>query len=138
MAHPAYEDGNIFEKILNGQIPCHKIFETEHTLAILDAFPVVDGHALLLPKVRVASVLDMTADVAAAYLAELPRLARAVQRATNAPAVNIVQNSGKEAGQALSDHRAPPRRSIIPPAMRLPRPRAFSRASRWSSTATST
>ena len=81
MTHPAYEDGNIFEKILNGQIPCHKIFETEHTLAILDAFPVADGHALLLPKVRVASVLNMTADVAAAYLAELPRLARAVQRA---------------------------------------------------------
>ena len=97
----AYDDGNLFNKIIKGDIPCHKIFETDHALAILDAFPLAPGHALLLPKAKCVSVLDMPAEVASAFLAELPRLARLVQRATGAPACNILQNSGKEAGQVV-------------------------------------
>jgi|EP00900_Chrysochromulina_parva_P023616 diadenosine tetraphosphate (Ap4A) HIT family hydrolase len=97
----AYDDDNLFNKILKGDIPCHKIFETDHALAILDAFPLAPGHALLLPKAKCVSVLDMPAEVASAFLAELPRLARLVQRATGAPACNILQNSGKEAGQVV-------------------------------------
>lgn len=49
MAIP-YVSDNIFAKILTGDIPSYKIFETEHVLAVLDAFPCVPGHALLLPK----------------------------------------------------------------------------------------
>ena len=45
-----FEAGNVFEKIVAGAIPCHKLFETEHALAILDAFPLCEGHCLLLPK----------------------------------------------------------------------------------------
>lgn len=96
-----YDDGNLFNKILKGEIPCNKIFETEHALAILDAFPVAPGHALLLPKAKCVSVLDMPAEVASAFLGELPRLARLVQAATGAPACNILQNSGKDAGQVV-------------------------------------
>ena len=46
----AYDDSNIFAKILRGEIPSYKIFETEHALAILDAFPCCAGHSLLIPK----------------------------------------------------------------------------------------
>ena len=60
----AYDDDNLFNKILKGDIPCHKIFETDHALAILDAFPLAPGHALLLPKAKCVSVLDMPAEVA--------------------------------------------------------------------------
>ena len=49
-AMPAYDPDNIFLKIIKGTIPCYKIFETEHCIAILDAFPLAEGHALLLPK----------------------------------------------------------------------------------------
>ena len=59
----AYDDGNLFNKIIKGDIPCHKIFETDHALAILDAFPLAPGHALLLPKAKCVSVLDMPAEV---------------------------------------------------------------------------
>jgi len=96
-----YDDNNIFAKILAGDIPAWKIFETPHALAILDAFPLVEGHALLLPKAKCVSVLDMPAAVAAEFLSELPRLANLVQKATGAPGVNIVQNSGKAAGQVV-------------------------------------
>lgn len=46
-------------KILDGDIPSTKIFETEHSLAILDAFPSTPGHSLLIPKALVRNSLDM-------------------------------------------------------------------------------
>lgn len=50
MAAIPYDSDNVFFKIIEGKIPSYKVFETEHVLAILDAFPLVPGHALLLPK----------------------------------------------------------------------------------------
>ena len=41
-----YDKSNIFAKIIAGEIPCHKIFETEHAFAMLDAFPKATGHAV--------------------------------------------------------------------------------------------
>jgi histidine triad (HIT) family protein len=55
MATMAHDDQNLFAKIIRGEIPSFKIFETAHALAILDAFPTVEGHALLIPKARCVS-----------------------------------------------------------------------------------
>ena len=41
---------SIFTKIVNGEIPCYKIFENEKFLAFLDVFPLVIGHILVIPK----------------------------------------------------------------------------------------
>ncbi|KAG6622633.1 putative HIT domain-containing protein [Phytophthora cinnamomi] len=102
MARIAYDPENVFLKIIKGEIPSYKLFETEHVLAILDAFPAVPGHALLLPKAPgFATVLDMTPEVAANVFKELPRLARAVQEATGCDGLNIVQNNGAASGQAV-------------------------------------
>ena len=46
----AYNPNNIFAKTIKGDVPSYKLFETEHVVAILDAFPVPPGHALLLSK----------------------------------------------------------------------------------------
>ncbi|POM61790.1 HIT domain containing hypothetical protein [Phytophthora palmivora] len=97
-----YDPENIFLKIIKGDIPSYKLFETEHVVAILDAFPVAPGHALLLPKAPgFATVMDMTPDVAASVFKELPRLAKAVQEATGADGVNIIQNNGSASGQVV-------------------------------------
>eukprot|EP01063_Lacrimia_lanifica_P022070 TRINITY_DN29776_c0_g1_i1.p1 TRINITY_DN29776_c0_g1~~TRINITY_DN29776_c0_g1_i1.p1 ORF type:complete len:166 (+),score=87.25 TRINITY_DN29776_c0_g1_i1:62-499(+) len=97
-----YDPENIFSKIIDGKIPCFKIFETEHALAFLDAFPMTPGHALLIPKAKgFPTVLDMTPEVAGDVLKELPRLAKAVKAATGATGVNIVQNNGDDAGQMV-------------------------------------
>ncbi|EEY57253.1 HIT domain-containing protein, putative [Phytophthora infestans T30-4] len=102
MAPIAYDPENIFAKIIKGDIPCYKLFETEHVLAILDAFPVAPGHALLIPKaLGFATVTDMTPEVAANLFKELPRLAKAVQAATGADGLNIIQNNGAASGQAV-------------------------------------
>ncbi|OQS00759.1 HIT domain-containing protein [Achlya hypogyna] len=102
MASPAYDRNNVFAKIIRGEIPCYKVFETEHVLAILDAFPCTAGHCLLIPKAEgYATILDMPPALAAQLFQELPRLAKAVQDAFQCDGINIVQNNGGAAGQVV-------------------------------------
>ena len=53
-----YDPNNIFAKILRGEIPCHKIYEDEHTLAFMDVMPQCDGHCLVVPKTPSRGLLD--------------------------------------------------------------------------------
>ena len=50
---------SIFSKIVRGEIPSHKIAETDHFLAFLDAFPIAEGHTLVIPKREVDYVFDL-------------------------------------------------------------------------------
>lgn len=50
---------SIFTKIIKGEIPCHKVFEDELTLAFLDINPVAEGHVLVIPKKQVEFVWDL-------------------------------------------------------------------------------
>ena len=87
-----YDPENIFSKILDGKVPSYKVFETEHSLAFLDAFPMVPGHSLLIPKVKGYATLDeMPAEEAGKFLADLPRLVQVVQAATGCEGVNVCQ-----------------------------------------------
>eukprot|EP00039_Didymoeca_costata_P018705 m.334615 g.334615 ORF g.334615 m.334615 type:complete len:143 (+) comp17398_c0_seq1:27-455(+) len=96
-----YNKDNIFRKILDGDIPCYKIFETDDCIAILDAFPCVEGHSLLIPKANTVNMLDMDEETAGNYMKNIPRLANIVKKATGCDAVNIASNCGAEAGQMV-------------------------------------
>ena len=50
---------SIFTKIINGEIPAHKIYEDEDVLAFLDIHPIVPGHTLIVPKKQVEFIWDM-------------------------------------------------------------------------------
>jgi histidine triad (HIT) family protein len=91
----------IFAKILDGQIPCHKVYEDEQVLAFLDIGPLSRGHTLVIPKERKAYLHELSDEQAAAIGRVLPRLARALMRATGASAYNVLQNNGAEAHQAV-------------------------------------
>jgi histidine triad (HIT) family protein len=91
----------IFDKILAGEIPCWKVYEDEHVLAFLDIGPLADGHTLLIPKERKAHLHQLSDEAAAALGRVLPRLCRAVMRATGATAYNVLQNNGPEAHQVV-------------------------------------
>src|SRR6185295_19969971 len=45
-----YDDGNIFAKILRGEMPAARVFEDEHVFAFMDVFPQSKGHTLVIPK----------------------------------------------------------------------------------------
>ncbi len=91
----------IFDKILAGEIPCHRVYEDEHVLAFLDVGPLSPGHTLVIPKERKAHLHELSDEAAAAIGRVLPRLSRAVLRATGATAYNVLQNNGVTAHQAV-------------------------------------
>ena len=91
----------VFGKILRGELPCHKVHEDDHVLAFLDIFPLSPGHTLVIPK-EPAETLDQLSDESAAAIGRvLPRICRAVQKATGTTAYNILQNNGAGAHQAV-------------------------------------
>ena len=61
----AYDNDNIFAKILRGEIPSFKVHEDEHVLAFMDIMPQADGHVLVIPKAPAVTLLDLPADAAA-------------------------------------------------------------------------
>lgn len=91
----------IFDKILSGDIPSHKVYEDEHVFAFLDIGPLSPGHTLVIPKERKAQLHQLSDDSAAALGRVLPRLCRAVMKATGATSYNILQNNGAPAHQAV-------------------------------------
>jgi histidine triad (HIT) family protein len=91
----------VFDKILSGEIPCHKVYEDEHVLAFLDIGPLSRGHTLVIPKERRAFLHELSDEAAAAIGRVLPKLCRAVVEATGATAYNILQNNGTEAHQVV-------------------------------------
>lgn len=91
----------IFSRIVRGEIPCNRVYEDAHTLAFLDINPLSAGHTLVVPKEPAATMHELSDDAAAALGRVLPRIARAVLRATGASDYNILQNNGASAHQAV-------------------------------------
>ena len=94
-------DPTIFDAILAGEIPCHRVYEDDHVLAFLDIAPLSRGHVLVIPKERAARMDQLSDDSAAALGRVLPRLCRALMSATGCTAYNLLQNNGAEAHQAV-------------------------------------
>lgn len=92
---------SIFTKIIKGEIPSHKIYEDDLVFAFLDINPLSPGHTLVVPKQQVETLDQLSDDSAAAIGRCLPRLARAIIKATGAQAYNILQNNGPLAGQEV-------------------------------------
>lgn len=67
----------IFSKIINGDIPCHKIAESEKFIAFLDIEPLVTGHVLVVPKIEIDKIFDVPDD----YLAEMLLFAKPIAKA---------------------------------------------------------
>ncbi len=94
---------SIFSKIIRGEIPAHKIYEDDFVISILDIGPLSQGHALVIPKEPAATIDELSDEFSAAVGRVLPRIVRAIKKVTGATAVNILQNNGADAGQAV-DH----------------------------------
>ena len=91
----------IFDSILNGEIPCHRVYEDDHVLAFLDIGPLSRGHVLVIPKERAAYMHELSDESAQAIGRVLPRLCRAVMKATGCEQYNLLQNNGATAHQAV-------------------------------------
>lgn len=91
----------IFQKIIAGEIPCHRVFENEHVLAFLDVAPLSAGHTLVVPKEQAAFLHELTPECGAALGEALVLISRAIVKTTGVSQYNVLQNNGEGAHQAV-------------------------------------
>lgn len=92
----------IFCKILNGEIPCNKVFEDENFIAILDAFPANEGHTLVIPKKHYKDIFEIDESTLKEGYALARKIALAIKEGLGIQDINILQNNGATAGQSVS------------------------------------
>ena len=97
----AYDPSKIFAKVLKGDIPCHKIYEDDDTLAFLDIMPRTDGHALVITKEPAPDLFGISPEGLAKLMGVVQKLAPKIKDAVGADGVLIQQFNGAAAGQTV-------------------------------------
>jgi histidine triad (HIT) family protein len=98
---PAYDQNNIFAKILRGELPCHKVYEDEQALAFLDIMPRAPGHTLVLPKAPARNLLDVDPADLAHVMHVAQKVAKASVKVFGADGVTIQQFNETAGGQVV-------------------------------------
>jgi histidine triad (HIT) family protein len=98
---PAYDDQNVFAKILRGELPCHRVYEDDEALAFMDIMPRARGHVLVVPKVPARNLLDIAPDALASLITRVQTVARAAKKALGADGVTLQQFSEAAGGQEV-------------------------------------
>lgn len=91
----------IFNLILSGEIPSHKIYEDDSVFAFLDINPISRGHTLVIPKENSPTMDTLSEDAASSLGQVLPKICKAIMKITGAKDYNIIQNNGENAGQTV-------------------------------------
>jgi len=97
----AYDPNNPFAKILKGELPCHKVYETDRVLAFMDIMPRGDGHVLVVPKVEARNILDIAPDDWAELAKAVQVVAKAAKEAFDADGLTIQQFNESAGGQVV-------------------------------------
>lgn len=97
-----YDAGNIFAKILRGEMPSVRVYEDDHVLAFMDVFPQAKGHTLVIPKHSTArNFLEEAPENIGPLLLGVQRVAKAVRAALNPDGIMISQFNGAVSGQTV-------------------------------------
>jgi histidine triad (HIT) family protein len=119
----AYDNNNVFAKILRGEFPCHKVYEDDHVLAFLDIMPRAPGHTLVIPKAPARNILDIEVEDYLHVARATHKIAAAAKKAFHADGITIQQFNETAGGQVvfhLHVHVMPRHDGIalLPPASR--------------------
>lgn len=96
-----YDDSNVFAKILRGELPCQKVYDTDRVLAFMDIMPRGDGHVLVIPKDRARNILDVKPEDLAELMKAVQIVARAAKQAYSADGLTIQQFNESAGGQVV-------------------------------------
>jgi histidine triad (HIT) family protein len=97
----AYDDQNIFAKILRGEIPSIKVFENDETLCFMDIMPRADGHCLVIPKTPCRNLLDASDAQLAAVMSTVRTVANAAMQGLGAEGITVQQFNEDAGGQEV-------------------------------------
>lgn len=97
-----YDPANVFARVLRGELPAHKVYETAEALALMDLFPQSPGHVLVIPKgVQARNLLDLDPAALPSLILAVQTVAKAVRKALNPDGVIVTQFNGAPAGQTV-------------------------------------
>lgn len=97
----AYDNQNVFARILRGELPCIKLYEDAHSFAMMDIMPQSDGHLLVLTREPAETIFDMSDEAVQHCILTTRKLAAAAVSALGADGVLISQFNGAAAGQTV-------------------------------------
>lgn len=97
----AYDENNIFAKILREEMPASRVYEDAHAVAFLDVMPQSSGHTLVIPKARAENLFDLDPEVAAQVFRSTQIVARGVREAFKPDGIMLQQFNGPAAGQSV-------------------------------------
>jgi histidine triad (HIT) family protein len=98
---PAYDESNVFARILRGELPAFKIHEDADTLAFMDIMPAADGHVLVIPKGPYRTLIDCPDDLLQKQIVVARRIAIAAKTAFAADGITLMQFSEAAGGQEV-------------------------------------
>ncbi|WP_201553931.1 HIT family protein [Psychrobacter sp. 72-O-c] len=96
-----YDDNNIFAKMLKGEIPYHKVYEDDKTLAFMDIMPQAEGHVLVIPKQKAVDLGELEPEYAAAVLMTAKKIMQAQRQVFEREGIIQMQFNGAQAGQTV-------------------------------------
>jgi len=98
-----YDDGNIFARILRGELPCKKVYEDDHVLAFHDINPLAPLHILVIPKGPYVSWDDFSAKASDSEISAFVRGVGKVARDNGLvePGYRLLANTGRNGGQEV-------------------------------------
>ena len=97
----AYDNDNIFAKILRGELPAFKVYEDDRTLAFLDIMPRCPGHTLVIPKAHARNIFDIAPEDFAAVARTTQKVAIAIKKAFAADGITLGQANERAGGQVV-------------------------------------
>jgi histidine triad (HIT) family protein len=97
----AYDNDNIFARIIRGDAPSYRVFEDENTFAFLDVMPQSDGHTLVLPKTPAENLFDLDDASMVALMRTVKLVANGVSKAFKPDGIRLMQLNGPAAGQTV-------------------------------------
>jgi histidine triad (HIT) family protein len=97
----AYDDTNVFAKILRGELPAHKVYEDADTLAFMDIMPAADGHVLVIPKGPYRTIIDCPDETLQKLIVVSRKIAIAAQKVFSSDGITLMQFSEAAGGQEV-------------------------------------
>lgn len=94
-------DSCVFCKIIKGEIPCYKIYEDDHVIALLDIAPFEKGHTLVIPKCHVPHFTDLPVAELEPVMVAVQKMARRLMEKLPCDGFNLLQNNGACASQTV-------------------------------------
>ena len=86
---------------MDGKLQSHVIYDDDDCLAILDKYPIDNGHSLIITRQHYEKITDMSVDDVSRLFSKVPKIINAIIKATGADAFSIAQNNGKSAKQII-------------------------------------